>query len=163
MKEDAVRAYRFNILKVYALVYSLVAIPILYYGINYIQLVNGHLAVSLPLFCIVMALSVVAAFAVQSRSNRHIRPFLEGKEVRSEEFPLMIKNACAYPLRLVLVMVTGWIVMVNLIVLLPLFFYVPLERYRSCRVQPHHRFLRSYVDSDDFFHFGANRFDFSES
>jgi len=75
MKDDSVKAYRYNILKIYALVYSLVALPMVYYGLSYIKLVNGQMHVSLPLLGLVMTLSFVGSYIVQGRTNRPIMLF----------------------------------------------------------------------------------------
>jgi len=122
MKDDAVRAYRFNIPKVYALVYSLVALPMVYYGLSYIKLVNGQMSVSLPLLGLVMTLSFVGSYIVQDRTNRQIMLFLRDGVSRINDPSELKKAANAYPLRLVAVMVFGWIVLLNVIVFLPVFF-----------------------------------------
>jgi len=122
MNDGVIKAYRFNIIKVYALVYSLVALPMAYYGLNYIELVNKHIPVTLPLLGSVMLISVIAAFGVQAKTNERIKIFLAGNEARISDKPGLKKDACFYPIRLVGVMVFGWIILLNLMVFLPVYF-----------------------------------------
>jgi len=121
MTNGAIKAYNTNILKVYGLVYTVVALPMAYYGFNYIKLINSQMTVSLPLLGLVMASSVVAACLVQLFSNRHIRALLNGRQLRGADTLDIKKNAYYYPLRLVVVMVSGWFAGLNLIVFLPIY------------------------------------------
>lgn len=116
--------YRLNLLKVYSLVYSLVALPMVYYGLRYIELLKGRITVTLPLMVTVMTLSVLISWIVQRRTNRKIRLYLKhGPSLfRPEDLKLLKKSAYDYPARIVIVMFGGWTVLLNLIVFLPIFF-----------------------------------------
>ena len=122
MNDGVIKAYRINILKVYALVYSLVALPMAYYGFNYIELIYKHMTVTLPLLGSVMVLSVIGAIVVQAKTNKRIKLFLSGNEAGISDKPGLKRDASYYPIRLVGVMVFGWIILVNLMVLLPAYF-----------------------------------------
>jgi len=123
MHDPVFRAYRTNIPKVYALVYSLVALPMVYYGLNYIDLVNKHIPVTIPLLGLVMVLSLVGAYAVQLWCNRRILAYLRGPQGSSADRTDLKRSAYLYPLFLVGVMVFGWVVLLNLLVLLPVYFF----------------------------------------
>lgn len=122
MFEKTIKGYNTNVLKVYCLVYSLVAIPMVYYGVNYIELIYTHMSVTLPLFAFVMVLSVVLSYITQLATNKRIRPFLNTGNSANFDKGAMKRSAYLYPLRLTGVMVFGWIVLVNAIVFLPMFF-----------------------------------------
>ncbi len=120
MKEDARKVYRTNLLKVYGLVYSLVAAPVAYYGLMYISLFKDHIAVALLLFGTVMSMSVIFNTFMQRFTNRKIYQFLNGKSLSAEDLTGMKKSAYIYPIRLTAVMAFGWIVLLNLIVFIPM-------------------------------------------
>ena len=92
MKNDVRKAYKTNLLKVYGLVYSLVAAPVAYYGLLYISLFKDHIAAALLLFGAVMTMSVILNTFMQRATNRKIYLFLDGKTLPAEDLLVL---ACA--------------------------------------------------------------------
>ena len=117
----------FGDFKKYSVVYLVLALPMAYYSINYISLVKDHMSVTLPLFALVMAMSVAGACFVQSRTLKRISLFLKGDNqilIADFETSLMKKDAYALPARLSAVMLFGWVVLLNLFVFIPSFMFL---------------------------------------
>lgn len=119
-KAAVFRAWNLTIPKIYALVYSLVAIPMVYYGVLYIAMVSNHIPSALAFFGLIMISSVVLALIVQRRTCKQNYAFLTGTLSGQVETSHLKKNAVYYPLRLSAVMIFGWIVLVNVGAFLPL-------------------------------------------
>ncbi len=127
MHTGVIRAFKLSILKMYSVVYLVLALPMAYYSINYISLVKDHMSVTLPLFALVMAMSVAGACFVQSRTLKRISLFLKGDNqilIADFETSLMKKDAYALPARLSAVMLFGWVVLLNLFVFIPSFMFL---------------------------------------
>jgi len=122
IKNDVKKAFKSNIIKVYGLVYSIVAIPMIYYGLNFIQLVYSNILVFLSLTSVVMTLSVIICLIVQQISNKQIYRFLNNEDSQNYDSSNIKKNAYYFPLFVVAVMDFGWLVLMNLITFLPMFF-----------------------------------------
>ncbi len=117
-KENATKAFKLNIFKVYSVVYSLVAIPMAYYGLNFIEMVYKNIVFFLITISVVMVLSIVICYIVQNSTTGDIRGFFNNTPFDS----LKIKKSAYYlPFFVVAVMDFGWLVLMNLIVLIPLF------------------------------------------
>jgi methyl-accepting chemotaxis protein len=119
--EKIIRGFQMNLVKVYGLVYTIVALPMAYYGFLYIGYLNRHKAVFLPLSGLIMALSVIICIFVQRKNNKYIRHFLRSSMTDDFDEPLLKKSAYHYPLYMTCVMVFGWLVLYNVIVILPIY------------------------------------------
>ena len=121
-KRNVTKSFNTNFIKVYSLVYTIVAIPMAYYGMLYIEYLNKHMTLFLPLTACVMILSVLICLVVQKKSNKQINMFLNDKNLNDYNLSLLKKTAYHYPFYITGVMVFGWLVLFNLIVIFPIYF-----------------------------------------
>ncbi len=118
-KETVKKAFNLNIFKVYLLVYSLVAIPLAYYSLNFIELIYKNIVFFLIAIFIVMVSSILICLAVQNSTTKDIQGFLNNTSFDSSKIK---KSAYYLPLFIVAVMDFGWLILMNLIVLIPMYF-----------------------------------------
>lgn len=127
MYTGIIQAFKFVLVKIYLVVYLVVALPMVYYGITYIAVIKNNMTLILSLFGLVMFLSVVLSFFMQKATLKKIRAFLKGnKLVLIEDFESSSMKRAAYilPLRLSEVMVFGWVVLLNIFVYIPAYFFL---------------------------------------
>lgn len=139
MKHHVAKAFSLTIPKIYLLVYSIVAVPMVYYGLTYIELVKNNISITLPLFGLVMTASVLGALYFHRKLVRLLHPFL-GKGLADandiNEGRMLKRMVRAYPARLSVVMFFGWTVLLNLLVFIPaaLFLGAPLMEVLICNI-----------------------------
>ncbi len=120
MHKDVVSSFRLDIFKIYGIVYTLVAAPMAYYGIAYVELISKHTGTVLPLLALTMAITLSVSFAVQRRSHRALFPFLRGAKSASFDGKALKRVAYRYPGNLVGVMTFCWIALLDIVAFGPL-------------------------------------------
>ncbi|MBN1647592.1 MAG: hypothetical protein JW874_06135 [Spirochaetales bacterium] len=115
MHQKIISGFRFNILKNFILVYSIVVGPILYCCFTFVDAIkSGGMPLVFVLFgfqtCIVMSCYAL----LHRRSHRRLFAFLKNGETGGVK-----KTAYHYPFIAPLVYGTGWVVLSNLLIILP--------------------------------------------
>lgn len=120
MQQSLITSFKTDIVRIYGIVYTLVAAPMVFYGIAYIELISGHTKPLFSLLAVTMAITLTISFVVQGKAHGKLFAFLRGTSRIDGSY--LKKIAYQYPLYLVGVMSFCWIALLNVIVFLPLFF-----------------------------------------
>ena len=115
------RVYKNGVIKIYALMYTIISLPLIYYSLNYIMMIKSNLVVFIPMVGVVMACSFSAAMFVQNIVMRDVNLAFSGVTLDKDRLRRVKVKAFNYPLYIMAISTTGWVVLLNLIAILPVY------------------------------------------
>ena len=115
------KVFRSCVPKIYILMYTILALPLVYYGMMYVSMVKNNLVSFVSLTGLVMALSFIAAMVLQTRIVRDLNFAVSGTSPDENRLRMVKAKAFNFPLFIMVISTIGWTVLFNLIVILPVY------------------------------------------
>jgi methyl-accepting chemotaxis protein len=121
--KSVLQSFKTSPVKVYGTVYSVAAIPMIYYGVMFMESIKNNFTIFVPMTLCVMAVSFVTSLAINRIGFKHVHSFLENRDPGGDKKDRIKKDMYNYPLYIVFVMVFGWYVLMNVFVFIPIYFF----------------------------------------
>ena len=119
--KKAQRAFRSSVPRIYVLMYTIVALPMVYYGLIYIKMIANNPLHFILATGVVMALSFSAAMFVQIVVMKDINAVFSGVKLDENRLYKAKIKASVYPIYIMIITTTGWVILLNAIALLPIY------------------------------------------
>ena len=118
--KKAKRLFQTGYIKVFAFMYSIVALPMIFYGITYVELIKANQNIFMPLNWLnLVFLITLTIIVIQNIAMRDVKMVLSGKALDENRLRRAKTRALNYPLYIMAVNTIGWTISLNAITYVP--------------------------------------------
>lgn len=120
-KDSVINSLNYNVVKMMSTVYIIVVGPLVYYGVNYTNIIKTNLVLSFFFIGIETAMAVLVYFMLHGKIIKEIINSLNNNDYNNVN---LYNNAYLFPFLSVISFFIAWTVLANLFIFLPLFYFI---------------------------------------
>ena len=116
------RLFQTGYIKVFAIMYSIVALPMIFYGMAYVDLIRANQNIFMPLNWLNLSFLIcLTVIVVQNGIMRDVKLVLSGEVLDENRLRRAKARALNYPFYLMVITAIGWTISLNIITYIPVY------------------------------------------